>query len=55
MEKLTTSLEFNFLDQNNISEFNVNMKLDTRIKLKNIKIIEHKKKNKIIDSSTKLF
>ena len=55
MEKLTTKIKFDFLDQDDITEFNVDMKLKARRKLKNIKIIEHSRKKKTIDSSTKLF
>lgn len=52
-KKLTTKIEFQFGEQDNVPEFNVDMKLKTRKKLKHIKIIEHK--NKVIDVSTKLF
>ena len=54
-KKLTTKIDFEFEDQDEMSNFIVDMKLKTRRKLNNKKIIEHKKKKKIIDSSTKLF
>ena len=53
--KLTTKIEFDFVEQDKIPELTVDMKLKTRRKLKNTKIVEHKRKKKIIDSSTKLF
>ena len=53
MKKLTTKIQFSFDEQEEIPIFNVDMKLKTNKKPRNIKIIEHKKKP--IDSSTKLF
>jgi hypothetical protein len=56
MKNLKTKIQFNFnVDDIEIPEFNVDMKLKTRKKVKNIKIIEHKRKKKVIDASTKLF
>jgi hypothetical protein len=54
MKKLTTKIEFDFENQEDFPEFDVDMKLKDRKKLKN-KIIEHKGKKKLIDASTKLF
>ena len=54
-KKLRTKIEFDFDEQDKIPELTVDMKLKTRRKLKNTKIIEHKRKKKTIDSSTKLF
>jgi hypothetical protein len=56
MKKLTTKLYFEF-DSGEIDfpEFNVDMKLKSRKRNKYTKIVEHKRKKKIIDSSTKLF
>ena len=53
-EKLTTKIEFDFVEQNDMPEFTVDMKLKAHRFIKS-KITEHKNKKKIIDSSTKLF
>ena len=55
MKKLKTKIEFEFEGQEDIPEFNAVMKLKTRRKTSDIKIIEHKRKKKIVDASTKLF
>ena len=56
MRKLTTTkIEYPFEEQEEPIEFNVDMKIKTRSKPKHIIILEHKKKKKVIDASTKLF
>jgi hypothetical protein len=56
MKKLITKIDFEFnINDIDFSEFAVDMKLKTRKKNKYTKIIEHKRKKKIIDASTKLF
>ena len=52
-QKLTTNLKFNFEQQEDMPELIVNMKLKTRNKSKDIKIIKNKRK--VTDPSTKLF
>jgi hypothetical protein len=54
-KKLTTKIQYSFQEQNDFPELNINMNLKTRRKLKHIKILEHKKKKKVVDPSTKLF
>jgi hypothetical protein len=54
-KKLSTKINFDFEDQDEMGDFIVDMKLKTRRKLKNTKIVEHKKTKKMMDSSTKLF
>jgi len=56
MKKLKTKIQFDF-DTNDIDfpEFNVDLKLKSRKKNKYTKIIEHKRKKKTTDASTKLF
>lgn len=53
-KKLTTKIEYSFEDQEDFAGLNVDMKIKTQKRSKN-KIIEHKRKKKIIDVSTKLF
>lgn len=48
-------INFMFDDQEDVPVFNVDMKLKTKRRPKHIKIIEHKKKQKITDVSTQLF
>lgn len=57
MKKLKTKMQFEFdVNDINIPEFNVDMKLKSRKKNKHINIIENKlKRKKNIDASTKLF
>lgn len=55
MKKLSTKLEFKFENHEDIPVFNVDMKLKTRKKVKNIKIEEYRPKKKVLDTSTKLF
>jgi len=57
MKRITTKIYFPFdVDDLDFPEFNVDMKLKTHKKKgKYTKIIEHKRKRKIIDPSTKLF
>lgn len=55
MKKLETKLEFTFDEQEEPIVFDVDMKLKTNKKLRNIKIVEHKSKKKITDASTNLF
>ena len=56
MKKLKTKIHFDFnVDDIEFPEFNVDLKLKTRKKNRYTKIIEHKRKRKVIDSSTKLF
>lgn len=52
-KKFKPKIEFSFENQEELLEFNVDMKVKTRKKSKPIKIIELKKK--VIDPSTKLF
>jgi len=52
-KKLKTKIEFTFDEQEEVPEFNVDMKLKTRKKPTHIKIIKIKKKT--IDVSTNLF
>jgi len=54
-KKLKTKIEFTFDEQEEVPEFNVDMKLKTRKKQKHIKIVEHKNKKKAKDVSTNLF
>ena len=54
MKKLTTKLKFEFGEQEEVPEFNVDMKIKTQKKTKHIKIVEQKPMKKI-DASTKLF
>jgi len=54
-KKLKTKIEFTFDEQEEVPEFNVDMKLKTRKKQKHIKIVEHKNKKRVIDQLTKLF
>jgi len=55
IKKITPKLNFKFEDPDDFPEFNIDMKLKTNRKSKNIKIIEHKRKKKVTDASTKLF
>ena len=52
-QKLETKLEFEFEEQDDLFEFDVDMEIKTRNKISNIITIESKKKS--TDSSTKLF
>jgi hypothetical protein len=54
MKNLKTKIQFDFEDQDDISMFDVDMRLKNRKKMKTDKIIEHKRKKRNIDASTKL-
>lgn len=55
MKKITTKLNFTFSEQDEMTDLNMDVKLNTYKKHKKIKIVEYKRKKKNIDASTKLF
>jgi hypothetical protein len=54
-KKLNPIIEFEFLEQEELPEFNIDVNIETNSNINHITIIEHKKNNKHIDVSTKLF